>query len=361
MTLPQHALNAVCPYYTMYPLEFPLRILTASGQHDEWVLDPFCGRGTTNFAARLCGMPSCGFDTSPVATAIAAAKLANSSQGEVIATAKEILSASHSCDVPESEFWTYCYNPSTLHQICQLRESFIKSCHTDAEIVLRAIVMGALHGPLTKSASYLSNQCPRTFAPKPGYAVRFWRARRLHPPDVSVLDVIARRAASCLREALPRARGYIRQQDSRQLRSGQARFSWIITSPPYYGMRTYLPDQWLRYWFVGGEPFVTYGQRMEDFEHTNEVLFASQLHAVWLRAARLARPHARLVCRFGGIRDRRADPLKIIKDSLRDSGWRVATIRQAGDACSGKRQATQFGRRIRAAPRPEYDVYALRA
>jgi hypothetical protein len=39
------------------------------------VFDPFCGRGTTNFAARLANLYSVGIDTSPVAQAITAAKL----------------------------------------------------------------------------------------------------------------------------------------------------------------------------------------------------------------------------------------------------------------------------------------------
>ena len=28
--------------------------------------------------------------------------------------------------------------------------------------------------------------------------------------------------------------------------------AWVVTSPPYYGLRTYGPDQWLRQWFLGG-------------------------------------------------------------------------------------------------------------
>src|SRR2546423_1196479 len=86
------ALNAVCPYYTMYPLDFPLRILREYGNENDWVLDPFCGRGTTGYAARLCGMPSCGYDTSPVAVAVAKAKLVNTSADAVVRTAEAILS-----------------------------------------------------------------------------------------------------------------------------------------------------------------------------------------------------------------------------------------------------------------------------
>src|SRR5712691_10633239 len=69
------ALNAVCPYYTMFPLEFPLGVLTRQSRPQQWVLDPFCGRGTTTFAARLLGLPSVGLDSNPLAAALAAAKL----------------------------------------------------------------------------------------------------------------------------------------------------------------------------------------------------------------------------------------------------------------------------------------------
>ena len=41
------ALNAVCPYYTMFPIDYPLSILRQAGKRRLRVLDPFCGRGTT--------------------------------------------------------------------------------------------------------------------------------------------------------------------------------------------------------------------------------------------------------------------------------------------------------------------------
>jgi len=39
------ALNAVCPYYTMFPLEFPLVVLTRHSRPKQRILDPFCGKG----------------------------------------------------------------------------------------------------------------------------------------------------------------------------------------------------------------------------------------------------------------------------------------------------------------------------
>jgi DNA methylase len=54
-------LNAICPYYTMFPLDFPLQQL-ATKPDAVRILDPFCGRGTTLYAARLVGLPSVGID-----------------------------------------------------------------------------------------------------------------------------------------------------------------------------------------------------------------------------------------------------------------------------------------------------------
>src|SRR3954467_9935143 len=92
------ALNGICPYFTMFPLEFPLRILRRRAAPGEWVLDPFCGRGTTNYAARLLGLPSVGIDSSPVAAALAAAKLPNAGPAEIEAAAAQVLD-----EVPEPQ------------------------------------------------------------------------------------------------------------------------------------------------------------------------------------------------------------------------------------------------------------------
>jgi hypothetical protein len=66
-----------------------------------------------------------------------------------------------------------------------------------------------------------------------------------------------------------------------------------------------------------------------------------------------------MVIRFGGITDRRVDPLTLIKNSLEDTGWRITTARRAGTAIEGKRQADTFLRK-RTKPVAEYDVWATK-
>ena len=354
-------LNGICPYFTMFPLEFPLRVLEGRARHTEAVLDPFCGRGTTVFAARLLGLRSLGIDSSPVAAAITAAKLVETNPTDVLAEARKIMKCSQATDLPAGEFWERAYHPDVLFELCRFRTAFLRSCSSDARIALRAIILGALHGPQQKKfQSYFSNQSPRTYAPKPAYATRYWRERHSLPLRVDVLDIIERRARRYYRH-VHEGRGEVRLADSRDPHSFSQRtngelFSWVITSPPYYGMRTYLPDQWLRNWFLGGPDRVDY--KIENqVAHSSPEDFARDLRQVWNNAAEVCFPNATMVVRFGGIADRLADPLDLAKMSIRTSAWRLRTVKGAGSAHRGKRQADAFLRK-RSKPVLEFDLWA---
>ena len=356
------ALNGICPYFTMFPLEFPRKILYTYARKGQRVLDPFCGRGTTNFAARLLGLDSVGIDSSPVAAAITAAKLAVTDSEAVVNAARRILEKPAKPSIPSGEFWDLAYRPEVLRALCCLREAMLADCSSPARRVLRAIVLGALHGPRAKGfPTYFSNQSTRTYAPKPRYAAKYWRNHRLLPPRVDVLNVIRRRAERYLAISLPSIKGSVVLGDSRNpqcipAQSKDQKFDWIITSPPYYGMRTYVQDQWLRNWFLGGPAEVDYGIQGQ-LNHMSPSAFAAQLRTVWENAAVACERGARLVVRFGGIRDRRVDPLELIKVSLDGGRWRLQTVHNAGTAAFGKRQADAF-LKARSKPMPEYDVWA---
>jgi hypothetical protein len=103
---------------------------------------------------------------------------------------------------------------------------------------------------------------------------------------------------------------------------------------------------------------VEYIQRSADFDHSSPEEFADQLRKVWENTAMMCREGARLVCRFGGVHERKHDPLEILKSSFTKTDWRLTTIKAAGTALDGYRQAKQFGDHQKKKPREEYDVYA---
>jgi hypothetical protein len=347
----------------MFPLAFPLAVLRRHAAPGDLVLDPFCGRGTTGYACRLLDLPSVGIDSSPVAVALAEAKVANTTPEQILRAAGSILSEHpEPAAVPGGEFWDWAFHGDVLATLCRLRQGLLGDCRTDDRKALRAVLMGALHGPQPKSRpAYLSNQSPRTYAPKPRYAVGYWRRHGLRPPRVDVLGIVALRAARYYGQEQTRARGHAVLGDSRRaetlrwaLRGQRAR--WVVTSPPYYGIKTYIPDQWLRSWFVGGPPEVEYSTEGQ-IGHASPRAYCAQLRRVWRNAGAACAPGARLVLRFGGINDRSVAPLSIAEGSLSGSGWQITAVRSAGTATRGRRQALHFaGRRNR--PLEEHDVWA---
>lgn len=363
MSIAQTALNGICPYFTMFPLDFPLSILKRRAREGDVALDPFCGRGTTNFAARLVGLSSLGVDSSPVAAAITASKLVTTTVDDILEEARRILTEREARHIPASEFWQWAFHPAVLDSLCRFREAFLEDCTTAPRIALRGIILGALHGPRQKTfPGYFSNQCPRSYAPKPAYATRYWQERGLTPEPVDVVAVIERRAKRYYGTSSD-ITGAVRLADSRtaealQPETPKTSFDWVITSPPYYGMRTYIPDQWLRSWFVGGPDTVDYSNH-DQVVHSSPENFAADLRQVWCNVGNVCADDAKMIIRFGGITDRRSNPLDLIKSSLGGSSWRISTIREAGSAIEGKRQADTF-LRIKTKPMVEYDVWAVR-
>jgi DNA methylase len=191
-----YAFNAICPYYTMFPLEFPLRLLKKHRTQSPAVYDPFCGRGTTIYAARKLGLRSYGLDTSPIAAAIAQAKLASANLEDVISLAERLVGKPPSA-IPKSSFFIAAFSQKTLLQVCSLREGLLnQKLVTNESAILRAAALGCLHGPLpvrNGAPSYFSNQMPRTFSSKPDYSVRYWKSRNMLPPDVSVIEVLRKK------------------------------------------------------------------------------------------------------------------------------------------------------------------------
>jgi hypothetical protein len=342
-------LNGVCPYYTMFPLEFPLEQLTLYPQTRR-VLDPFCGRGTTIYAARLAGVSAVGVDVNPVAVAIAQAKLAKASVRRVVDLAGTLL-ADVCGEMPQGEFWQWCFHHETLREVVSLRHHLLDSQEdTAAAQLLRAVILGSLHGPRNKGEpSYLSNQMPRTYASKPEYAVRFWKARDLRPVRVDTLAVIRKRVERVLGETPPRSPGRVVLGDAATvLQRMRGRFDLIVTSPPYYGMRTYVADQWLRSWFVGGPPEVPYATATKGqiALQPSRAAFISALAATWRAVARRCDPGAKLVIRFGTLPSVETNPEKMILASLRESagGWLVRDVRPVQPPSKSRRQASQFGK-----------------
>jgi hypothetical protein len=365
---PRYALNAICPYFTMFPLEYPMRVLSPTRLRRfrrPIVYDPYCGRGTTIFAARLRGLRAFGSDIEPVAVAIAQAKLADTTSEQVLSLYDGLVSDDRSYEVPEGLFWQWAYSEDVLNTISKVRVR-LWACRTNAASILRAVMLGGLHGPRAKTlegASYFSNQMPRTFASKPEYSVNYWKDRRLRAPNVDVRAIVKKRVERVLQSQLPLAKTTpvdIRCSDSRTAAAFErlhGKITHVVTSPPYYGLRTYAQDQWLRGWFLGRNPMVDY-KSDPGLDHGSPELFAKSLAKVWNQIGQRAADHMEMYVRFGAISSRHASPDEILRESLTHSGheWFIQTRHNARSATEGKRQAIQMSATVGSIEESDYSI-----
>jgi len=111
-------------------------------------------------------------------------------------------------------------------------------------------------------------------------------------------------------------------------------------------MRTYVADQWLRSWFIGGLPEVPYDSSGQIARQPSQKAFIEALAGVWTATARCCHRGARLAIRFGALPSARTDPEPLILDSINqaDAGWDVKEVRTAGTSPKRARQAEQFGK-----------------
>lgn len=329
-----------------------MRVLKRHVHHETVLLDPFCGRGTTLFAARKLGLEAWGVDSSPVAVAIARAKLVTCKLEAPIELAAKLIRETVPRHIPESEFFRRAYSKRTLQDICALREGLLNlKRNTDAAIILRAAALGCLHGPLPRNlenAGYFSNQMPRTYASKPNYAVRFWKENSLVAPDLNVLRILKRKIdrLSVAEETSPSKFTQVLMGDSQKLSTIKRLKSapnLVVTSPPYYGMRTYVQDQWLRNWFLGGSESPDYAPGIQ-LKHNGQEGFAQSLGKVWNSIATCSAGNLEMYVRFGIIPSADVDAKKLFRASLSESGfsWREISVRNASSAEEGKRQADQM-------------------
>ncbi|HQN00422.1 MAG TPA: DNA modification methylase, partial [Candidatus Hydrogenedentes bacterium] len=315
-------LDAICPYFTRFPLSFPMTYLR-DAVPGEYLFDPFCGCGTSLLAARLKGLSCAGIETNPVAVAIARAKAAPATPEAVMVRAAELLATADTRErLPEGPFWQHCFSPEVLHAVCRFRTHFSKRITTGTDRVLCALLLGVLHGP-NDSIPGLSNKMPASYAPSQEALLAYWTTNRLSPPEINVLEVLEKRANYLLSTPLNKVNSRVIHGDSRKQApyrslSGVDR---VITSPPYFGLNSFLHDQWLRNWFLGNSK----GTECL-LDQTDTETYARDLARVWRQCASVCRPGATLVIRFGGVPGvQGVVPRTLLEDSLAlaDSGWKT--------------------------------------
>jgi len=73
----------------------------------------------------------------------------------------------------------------------------------------------------------------------------------------------------------------------------------VITSPPYLDVTSFEEDQWLRLWFLGGEPHPTYRVVSKDDRHERPAKYWDLISDIWRVLGQMLAKSAKIVIRLG--------------------------------------------------------------
>jgi hypothetical protein len=357
----RHRFHAICPYFAMFPEYFVRKHLVWS-QENDWIFDPFSGRGTTAFESLLNGRQAAGCDTNSVAVCISRAKTSSPPKTEALDRISQLRGGYTPGEEGDpSEFFRLCFHQKTYAQLLHLRRS-LSWQENDVDCFLAALALGCLHGESHRSRRYFSNRMPRTISTKPDYSVRWWRSHGYTPPERDIFSILEREIEYRFLTPPPERKGEILRGDARTAStlfpSLTRRVSLVITSPPYLDTTNFAEDQWLRLWFLGG-PERPVNVRADD-RHTNVFSYWNFLQEAWAGLRDLLQPDARLIIRIGGSKLRLEDIALGLSASLEAGiGQPLSLVEQWTSEISGG-QVRSFQTRARG-PRFEYDFhFALR-
>jgi hypothetical protein len=283
------------PYYAMFPTAFAKAVIERYTNPGDSLIDPFLGRGTSTFSAAASGRVGIGIELNPVGWVYAKTKLAPANKSDVMdrfIQLARVSSAQRHKRVQLPEFFRYCFSDKVLEFLLAARNLDWRSSAIDRTAM--ALLLVNLHG---KREASLSNQMMQTKAMAPDYAVRWWRAKKLKPPDLDPVEFLSQKLAwRYAKGVLPRSESRVYLGDSIRVlpqitgplqKEGIAPAKLLFTSPPYYGVTNYHYDQWLRLWLLGGlsRPAPLAGSYRGKFE--NRQRYEALLCGVFSRAKEL--------------------------------------------------------------------------
>ena len=200
------------------------------------------------------------------------------------------------------EFFELAFAKGVLSKLLFLREA-LNWKEDSNDCMIAALLLGALHGEMNKSGSYLSNQMPRTISTKPEYSVRFWKKRSLYPGERDVFELLRKRAVFRYVSSVPEGNAFVYLDDMRalpaKLKDKDFEIICAVTSPPYFDVTHFEEDQWLRLWFLGGRAGPGKSGSIGEGRYSFEDKYWSFLCDMWRMFDAVICPKGHVVLRIG--------------------------------------------------------------
>lgn len=124
-------------------------------------------------------------------------------------------------------------------------------------------------------------------------------------PRRPVFETLRKAVAFRFRMPPAERQGVVKQCDARQVGTAFADITnevrLVVTSPPYLDTTDYSEDQWLRLWFLGGEPRPEL-RKSKDDRYTKPDDYWTFLHEAWAGLNPLMADESTIVVRIGGAK-----------------------------------------------------------
>ena len=299
------------PYYAMFPTNFAQYFIHQYSKPGDTIIDPFCGRGTSNYVAQLMKRDSIGCDVNPVAWVYSKTKTNPARQVErLLNRVDEVWRSSRPKDAqPVCEFQKFAWSKPVLRFLNSARRE-LNWKQSKIDRTLAAIILVYLHGRREHS---FSNQMRQSKSMAPDYAVRWWKKRKMKPPDINPTQFLKSRILWRYQKGLVtnNMSSSIYLGDARKCLARQKNMNakLLLTSPPYMGVTDYKYDNWIRLWVLGEAPLP---ERIKNRRYANKEKYKSMIKQVFETSRELLANDACVVVRT----DRRKFTLETTADTL---------------------------------------------
>lgn len=249
------------PYYAIFPLDFAFEVVEKYSKEDDFIIDPFAGRGSSIYAGGVLGRHSLGIEINPVGWLFGSTKLFPADKNDVADRLLEIYSKRNYYTRAIEKlpvFYRMCYCDEVLKFLLAAR-NYLNWRINSVDATLISIILVYLHGKL---GGALSNQMKMTKSMGMQYSIDWWKKQNLiKPPEINPAQFILDKINWRYEKGKPNVfDSRILYGDStveiskiipKSVETG-IKFSLLFTSPPYCSVTNYYADQWLRLWLLGG-------------------------------------------------------------------------------------------------------------
>ena len=325
------------PYYAMFPVDFAKSVVEELCPVGGAVLDPFCGRGTAPFVAQATMRSALGMDVNPAAWVFADVKTRPEPDAEkILRRLGDIRRASGSRDSqPSNEFQKWAWHPGVLRFLNAARRTLDwENDRTDR--TLMGFILVHVHAKINDG---LSNQMHKSRALGPDYAVRWWKSRRMRPPEINPADYLRQRVHWRYRHGVVRNRApqiILGDAQSVLARRRARRFDLVLTSPPYFNVTDYRHDSWIRLWMLRRGPALPDWKSDLKFARAEE--YRKMLREVFSKSAQLTKPQCAVWVRTSARKFTKEATAAAIQ-----AAWPGRKLYMRQDTPENPTQTAQFG------------------